>query len=115
MRPRDVDAFSTSPLHQIPERNCDILYAMKAIAAALAVLVGTFCPLVAQPQITSLQSRPFFAQTISGTVPGIPFVTGARSYSPIVENLDATMAIYAKLGLKVPPPEKGSSYPWDEE
>ena len=88
---------------------------MKAIAAALAVLVGTFCPLVAQPQITSLHSRSSLAQTVSGTVPGIPFVTGARSYSPMVENLDATMAFYAKLGLKVPPPEKGNSYPWDEE
>jgi hypothetical protein len=42
-------------------------------------------------------------------------VIGARSYSPMVENLDAVMAFYAKLGLKVPPPEKGSSYPWDEE
>ncbi|HEY6613578.1 MAG TPA: hypothetical protein VIZ32_03640, partial [Vicinamibacterales bacterium] len=88
---------------------------MKAIAAAFAVLVVTFCPLIAQPQITSLHSESSLAQTISGTVPGSPFVIGARSYSPMVENLDATMAFYAKLGLKVPPPEKGNSYPWDEE
>jgi catechol 2,3-dioxygenase-like lactoylglutathione lyase family enzyme len=33
----------------------------------------------------------------------------------MVENLDTVMAFYAKLGLKVPPPEKGTSYPWDEE
>jgi hypothetical protein len=44
-----------------------------------------------------------------------PQVIGARSYSPMVENLDVVMAFYAKLGLTVPPPEKGSSYPWDEE
>jgi hypothetical protein len=88
---------------------------MKAIAAAFAVLVVTFCPLIAQPQITSLHSESSLAQTISGTVPGSPIVTGARSYSPMVENLDATMAFYAKLGLKVPPPATGKSYPWDEE
>ena len=88
---------------------------MKAIAAAFAVLVATFCPLIAQPQITSLHSESSLAQTISGTVPGSPIVTGARSYSPMVENLDATMAFYAKLGLKVPPPATGKSYPWDEE
>src|SRR4030095_10842192 len=51
-----------------------------------------------------------FAQTSTG-----PQVIGARSYSPMVESLDTVMAFYAKLGLKVPPPEKGSSYPWDEE
>ena len=33
----------------------------------------------------------------------------------MVENVDAVMAFYAKLGLKVAPPEKGNSYPWDEE
>ena len=115
MRLRDVNAFSTSRLHQIPDKNCDILYAMKAIAAAFAVLVATFCPLIAQSQITSLHSMSSLAHTISGTAPGVAFVTGARSYSPIVENLDATMTFYAKLGLKVPPPGEGNSYPWDEE
>jgi len=44
-----------------------------------------------------------------------PLVTGARSYSPIVENVDAVMKFYATLGLKAPPPEKGDSYAWDEE
>ena len=44
-----------------------------------------------------------------------PLVVGARSYSPMVENVDAVMKFYATLGLKAPPPEKGDSYPWDEE
>ena len=44
-----------------------------------------------------------------------PLVIGARSYSPIVENVDVVMKFYAMLGLKAPPPEKGDSYPWDEE
>ena len=44
-----------------------------------------------------------------------PLVIGARSYSPIVESVDAVMKFYATLGLKAPPPEKGDSYPWDEE
>jgi len=44
-----------------------------------------------------------------------PLVIGARSYSPIVENVDVVMKFYATLGLKAPPPEKGDSYPWDEE
>ena len=82
---------------------------MTRTALTLTTIVTTFC------LVTSLDSRSSLAQTVSGTVPGVAFVTGARSYSPIVENLDATMAFYAKLGLKVPPPEKGSSYPWDEE
>jgi catechol 2,3-dioxygenase-like lactoylglutathione lyase family enzyme len=73
----------------------------------VALTLATLC------LVTSLQTSSL-AQIVSGTVPGI-FVTGARSYSPIVENLDATMAFYAKLGLKVPPPENGNSYPWDEE
>ena len=75
----------------------------------LTTIVATLC------LVTSLHSRSSRAQIISGTVPGLALVTGARSYSPMVENLDATMAFYAKLGLKVPPPEQGSSYPWDEE
>ena len=44
-----------------------------------------------------------------------PLVIGARSYSPMVDNVDAVMKFYATLGLKAPPPEKGDSYPWDEE
>ncbi|HEY9465993.1 MAG TPA: hypothetical protein VIR54_23020, partial [Vicinamibacterales bacterium] len=42
-------------------------------------------------------------------------VIGARSFSPIVENVDAVMKFYAALGLKAPPPDKGDTYPWDEE
>ena len=34
----------------MPDRNCVTLYRMKAIAAAFAVLVATFCPLIAQSQ-----------------------------------------------------------------
>src|SRR6188472_714570 len=82
---------------------------MTRTALTLTTIVTTLC------LVTSLDSRSSLAQTVSGTVPGAAFVTGARSYSPIVENLDATMAFYAKLGLKVTPPEKGDSYPWDEE
>ena len=44
-----------------------------------------------------------------------PLVIGARSYSPIVQNVDAVMKFYATLGLKAPPPKNGDSYPWDEE
>jgi catechol 2,3-dioxygenase-like lactoylglutathione lyase family enzyme len=44
-----------------------------------------------------------------------PLVIGARSFSPIVENVDAVMKFYAALGLKAPPPDKGDTYPWDEE
>ncbi|MEO8258868.1 MAG: VOC family protein [Acidobacteriota bacterium] len=47
--------------------------------------------------------------------PASPLVIGARSYSPMVENVDAVMAFYARLGLKTPPPAQGSSYPWDTE
>ena len=82
---------------------------MTRTALTLTTIVATY------GLVTSLHSESSLAQTISGTVPGSPFVTGARSYSPMVENLDATMAFYAKLGLKVPPPENGNSYPWDEE
>lgn len=75
----------------------------------IALALATLC------LVTALHSRSSLAQTISGTVPGLSFVTGARSYSPMVENLDSVMAFYAKLGLKVSPPEKGNAYPWDEE
>lgn len=44
-----------------------------------------------------------------------PLVIGARSYSPIVQDVDAVMKFYATLGLKAPPPKNGDSYPWDEE
>jgi catechol 2,3-dioxygenase-like lactoylglutathione lyase family enzyme len=64
---------------------------------------------------TSSRTSELLAQTISGQVPGLSLVTGARSYSPMVEDLDTVMAFYVKLGLKVPPPENGKSYPWDEE
>ena len=42
-------------------------------------------------------------------------VIGARSYSPMVEDVDVVMAFYGRLGLKTPPPGKGDSYPWDTE
>jgi hypothetical protein len=65
--------------------------------------------------LTSPDSRKLHAQSSTGQGAAGPQVIGARSYSPMVENLDATMAFYARLGLKVPPPEKGNTYPWDEE
>jgi catechol 2,3-dioxygenase-like lactoylglutathione lyase family enzyme len=64
---------------------------------------------------TSSRSSGLLAQTSSGREAAGPQVIGARSYSPMVEDLDAVMAFYARLGLKVAPPEKGTSYPWDEE
>ena len=63
----------------------------------------------------SLHSSDLLAQTSGGQEAAGPQVVGARSFSPMVENLDVVMAFYAQLGLKVPPPEKGNSYPWDEE
>ena len=60
------------------------------------------------PARVSTQSTPQTEQTAA-------LVIGARSYSPMVENVDAVMAFYARLGLKTPPPEKGDSYPWDTE
>ena len=69
---------------------------MTRTALTLTTLVATF------GLVTSLHSMSSRAQTTSGQVPGAALVIGARSYSPMVENLDATMAFYAKLGLKVP-------------
>jgi catechol 2,3-dioxygenase-like lactoylglutathione lyase family enzyme len=48
-------------------------------------------------------------------VPATGQVIGARSFSPIVENVDSVMKFYATLGLKVAKPEQGDSYPWDNE
>src|SRR5687768_5461985 len=42
-------------------------------------------------------------------------VIGSRSFSPMVEDVDAAMKLYAMLGLTIPAPEKGTTYPWDEE
>lgn len=73
---------------------------------------------VASALALTLSSRSNDLQAQAGpaaTDASLPQVIGARSYSPMVENLDKTMAFYAQLGLKVPPPEKGDSYPWDEE
>ncbi len=42
-------------------------------------------------------------------------VVGARSFSPMVENLDAVMTMYAALGLKAAPRGPGESYAWDDE
>jgi hypothetical protein len=42
-------------------------------------------------------------------------VVGARSFSPMVENVDATAAFYERLGIKVTPPASGGTYPWDTE
>ena len=60
------------------------------------------------PARVSTQSTPQREETAA-------LVIGARSYSPMVENVDAVMAFYARLGLKTAPPEKGDSYPWDTE
>ncbi len=48
-------------------------------------------------------------------VPATAQVIGARSFSPMVDNVDAVMAFYAALGLKAPKPERGDSFPWDTE
>ena len=64
---------------------------------------------------TSFRSSDVLAQTTGGQGGAGPQVIGARSYSPMVENLDKAMAFYGQLGLNVPPPEKGTYYPWDEE
>jgi len=42
-------------------------------------------------------------------------VIGSRSFSPMVEDVDAAMKLYAALGLTIPDPGKGTTYPWDEE
>ena len=42
-------------------------------------------------------------------------VVGARSFSPMVENVDQTATFYERLGLKVTPPPAGTTYPWDTE
>ena len=69
---------------------------MTRTALTLTTIVTTFC------LVTSLDSRSSLAQTVSGTVPGVAFVTGARSYSPIVENLDATIALaYRFFSMRV--------------
>src|SRR6187549_3811779 len=75
---------------------------------AATILAALF--LTNTPHTSNVHAQTRAAEDASG-----PQVIGARSYSPMVERLDTVMAFYAKLGLKVPPPEKGSSYPWDEE
>ena len=75
---------------------------------AATILAALF--LTNTPHTSNVHAQTRAAEDASG-----PQVIGARSYSPMVESLDTVMAFYAKLGLKVPPPEKGSSYPWDEE
>src|SRR3954470_11247673 len=42
-------------------------------------------------------------------------VVSSRSFSPIVADVDAAMKVYAALGLTVPAPASGTSYPWDDE
>ena len=42
-------------------------------------------------------------------------VVGSRSFSPIVADVDAAMKVYTAVGLTVPPPANGTSYPWDDE
>jgi catechol 2,3-dioxygenase-like lactoylglutathione lyase family enzyme len=54
------------------------------------------------------------AQT-AADVPATAQVIGARSYSPMVQDVDAVMRWYEQLGLMVPKPEHGDSYPWDTE
>jgi len=75
-------------------------FVLAIAVAAVTVAVGPRTALRAQ----SSRQAPASAQ-----------VVGARSYSPMVENVDAVMKVYAALGLKVPKPEKGDSFPWDEE
>jgi len=73
------------------------------VCVALLASVATIAPARVSTQTTAQSERQS------------PLVIGARSYSPMVENLDEVMAFYSRLGLKVPPPEKGDSYPWDTE
>jgi hypothetical protein len=51
----------------------------------------------------------------TGEVATTAEVIGARSFSPMVENVDTVMKFYAALGLKVAQPEQGDSYPWDND
>jgi hypothetical protein len=64
---------------------------------------------------TSVLSRETLRAQAAGDVPAAAQIVGARSFSPMVENVDAVMKVYAALGLKVAKPEHGGSYPWDEE
>jgi hypothetical protein len=75
----------------------------RATAAILALAAAGFVSIRATAQ--------------SGASPVSPEarVVGARSFSPMVENVDATAAFYARLGLKVAPPASGETYPWDTE
>jgi catechol 2,3-dioxygenase-like lactoylglutathione lyase family enzyme len=75
----------------------------RATAAVLALAAAGFVSIRATAQ--------------SGASPVSPEarVVGARSFSPMVENVDATAAFYARLGLKVAPPASGETYPWDTE
>jgi catechol 2,3-dioxygenase-like lactoylglutathione lyase family enzyme len=82
---------------------------MTRTAFHAAIMLAALC------LTTSFRSSDVLAQTSGGRDGRGPQVIGARSYSPMVENLDKTMAFYRRLGLNVPPPEKGDFYPWDEE
>lgn len=73
------------------------------IAVALAALTATL-PLRLGAQSGATQAAP------AGQV------IGSRSFSPMVENVDAAAQFYERLGLKVTPPAGGgATYPWDEE
>jgi catechol 2,3-dioxygenase-like lactoylglutathione lyase family enzyme len=82
---------------------------MTRTALGASALLAAFC-LTPSPHSTDL-----LAPTSGGQEAAAPQVVGARSYSPMVENVDAVMVFYRQLGLKVPPPEIGDSYPWDTE
>ena len=66
--------------------------------------------------VPSVDSPAVSAQS-NGTTQPAPSgqVIGARSYSPMVANVDMVASFYARLGLSVPPPDDGHSYPWDKE
>lgn len=57
------------------------------------------------------------AQPSAWAQPGERMVTGSRSYSPMVADLDASVAFFRDvLGLEVPPPPDGAArYPWTHE
>jgi hypothetical protein len=85
---------------------------MRSTINAVGVCCAVMCLAVTATAV--LLQRPLGAQT-AGDVPATAQIVGARSFSPMVESVDAVMKVYAALGLKVAKPEHGGSYPWDEE
>jgi hypothetical protein len=77
---------------------------------------GVCCAAICVAVMTAgfVSRRPLRAQA-AHDVPAAAQIIGARSFSPMVENVDAVMKVYAAFGLKVAKPEQGDSYPWDTE